>query len=311
VPLPAAMMTTSTAVMSFPSIRMRSAARLARIIGLLSLAVALVACTAVKLGYESVAQLGYWWLDGYVDFDDTQSVAARDDLARIHAWHRVNELPRYVQLLQQFEHLAPGNVSPAQACAFEPELRARADALRQRIEPALIAHAMTLQPPQVDHLERKFQERNREYQKEWARLAPDELLDKRLKEFVDRAETVYGGLDGAQRALMRQLLKDSVYSPAMVATESRRRQQDIVATLRHVAGQPVEIPEARAAVHALLDRAMVPPDAAHRVYLATMRQETCRLISTLHNTMRPTQREHAVRRLRGWQRDLRELAGDS
>jgi len=251
---------------------MRSAARLARIIGLLSLAVALAACTAVKLGYDSLAQLGYWWLDGYVDFDDTQAAAARDDLARIHAWHRANELPRYVQLLQQFERLAPSDVSPAQACAFEPEFRARGDALRRRVEPALIAHAMTLQPQQVDHLERKFQERSREYQKEWARLPPDELVDKRLKEFVDRAEMVYGSLDGAQRALMRQLLKTSVYSPAMVAAESRRRQQDIVATLRHVAGQPVEIPEARAAIHALLDRAMVPPDAAHRAYLASMRQ---------------------------------------
>jgi hypothetical protein len=221
----------------------------------------------------------------------------------------VNELPRYAQLLQQFERLAPADVSPAQACAFEPELRARGDALRQRVEPALIAHAMTLQPQQVDHLERKFQERSREYQKEWARLPPDELVDKRLKEFADRAETVYGSLDRGQRALMRQLLKNSVYNPVLVATESRRRQQDIVATLRHVAGKPVEIPEARAAIHALLDRTMVPPDAAHRAYLESMRQETCRFISTVHNAMRPQQREYAARRLRGWQRDLRDLAG--
>ena len=288
---------------------MRSAARLARIISLLSLAVALGGCTAVKLGYSSLAQLGYWWLDGYVDFDESQSAAVRDDLARIHAWHRVNELPRYVQLLQQFERLAPGDVTPAQACAFEPELRARADALRSRFEPALIAHAMTLQPEQLDHLERKFQERNREYQKEWVRLPPDELVDKRLNEFVERAEMLYGRLDGAQRALMRQLVRNSAYNPAMVATESRRRQKDIVTTLRHVAGQPLEIPEARGAVRALLDRVVVPPDAAHRAYLETVRQETCRMVSTMHNSMRPAQREHAARRLRSWQRDLRELSG--
>jgi hypothetical protein len=290
---------------------MRSAARLARIISLLSLAVALGGCTMVKLGYDSLAQVGYWWIDGYVDFDESQSAAVRDDLARIHAWHRINELPRYVQLLQQFERLAPGDVSPAQACAFEPELRARADALRYRFEPALIAHAITLQPQQLDHLERKFQERSREYQKDWVRLSPDELVDKRLKEFVDRAEMVYGRLDGGQRALMRQMLKNSVYNPAMVAAESRRRQQDILGTLRHVAGQPVEIPQARAAVHGLLDRVVIPPDAAHRAYLESMRQETCRMISAMHNSMRPQQRDYAARRLRGWQRDLRELAGGS
>lgn len=290
---------------------MRSAARLARIIGLLSLAVALSACTAVKLGYESLAQLSYWWLDGYVDFDETQSAAVRDDLARIHAWHRVNELPRYVQLLQQFERLAPGDVTPAQACAFEPELRARADALRYRFEPALIAHAMTLQPPQLKHLERKFQDRNRDYQKEWVRLSPDDLVDKRMKEFVDRAELVYGHLDGGQRALMRQLLQHSVYNPAMVAAENRRRQQDIVLTLRRIANQPVEIPEARTAIRGLLDRVLVPPDPAHRAYLESMRHETCRMVATMHNSMRPSQRDYAAKRLRGWQRDLRELSGAS
>jgi hypothetical protein len=295
--------------MSFPSIRMRSAARLARIIGLLSLAVALSACTAVKLGYDSLTQLGYWWLDGYADFDDMQGSAVRDDLARIHAWHRVNELPRYVQLLQQFERLAPGDITAAQACAFEPELRARADALRRRAEPALIAHAMTLQPRQLQHLEHKFQDRSRDYQKEWVRLAPDELVDKRLKEFAKRAEIVYGPLDDSQRALLREMLQKSVYSPAKVAAESRRRQQDIVLTLRGVSDKPVGIPEARAAIHGLLDRALVPPDPAHRAYLESMRHETCGIIATLHNSMRPAQREHAAQRLRDWQRDLRELSG--
>jgi hypothetical protein len=288
---------------------MRSAARLARIIGLLSLAVALGGCTAIKLGYESLAQVGYWWLDGYIDFDETQSAAVRDDLARIHAWHRVNELPRYVQLLQQFERLAPADVSPAQACAFEPELRARADALRARAEPAFIAHAMTLQPAQLEHLERKFQERNRDYQKEWVRLPRDEMVEKRLKEFADRAEMVYGHLEGGQRSLLRQLVKASPYDPAMVAAESRRRQQDILATLRHVSGRSVDIPEARAAVRALLDRVATPPDAAQRAYLESMRHDTCRMISAMHNSMRPAQRDAAARRLRGWQRDLRELAG--
>ena len=287
---------------------MRSAAPLARIIGLLSLAVALGGCTAVKLGYDSLAQLGYWWLDGYVDFDDGQSAAIRDDLARIHAWHRANELPRYVQLLQQFERLAPGDVSPAQACAFEPEFRARADAFRVRVEPALVANAMTLQPQQIDHLQRKFQDRNRDFEKEWVRLSPEELVDKRMKEFTERAEMVYGRLDSGQRALMRQMLKTSVYNPVQVATESRRRQQDIVATLRHVAGQPVEIPEARGAVHALLDRALAPPDPVQRAYLEAVRQETCRMVSAMHNSMRPSQREYAARKLRGWERDLRELS---
>jgi hypothetical protein len=39
-----------------------------------------------------------------------------------------------------------------------------------------------------------------------------------------------------------------------------------------------------------------------------MRQETCRIAAAVHNTTTASQRDHAARRLRAWQRDLAELA---
>ena len=53
------------------------------------------------------------------------------------------------------------------------------------------------------------------------------------------------------------------------------------------------------------------PDPAHRAYLESMRHETCRMIATMHNSMRPAQRDHAARRLRDCAADLRELSGMS
>ena len=284
---------------------------LARIIGLLSLAVALGGCSAIKLGYGSLTQLGSWWLDGYFDFDDTQNASVRDDLARIHAWHRANELPRYGQLLQRLERVAPGDLGAEQVCGFEPDVRARIDALRQRAEPALTAHALTIQPAQIEHLERKYQQRNREFQKEWVQLAPEDLVDKRLQQLVDRAEILYGRLDDGQRALLRQQLRASAYSPAIVGAERRRRQQEVLALSRKFSSGPTGIAEARAAVRGVLDRVVHSPDPAYVAYADTMRTEICRGAAALHNSMRPAQREHAVRRLRGWQRDIADLAAPS
>ena len=294
--------------MSFPSIRLRAAAPLARIICLLSLALALGGCSAIKLGYDSLGQLGYWWLDGFFDFDDAQGAAVRDDLARIHAWHRANELPRYGQLLQRLERLAPGDLTPEQVCGLEPELRARAEALRARVEPALTAHALTIQPQQLEHLERKFQQRNRDYEKEWVRLDRDELVDKRLEDITDRAEILYGRRDEAQRASLRQLLQGSRYSPATVLAERRRRQQATLALLRRFSNEKVGIPEARSAMHAHVEQLMVPREPAYAAYVDAMRQETCAFAAALHNSMRASQREHAAKRLRGWQRDLADLS---
>ncbi|RYY68668.1 MAG: hypothetical protein EOO24_51775, partial [Comamonadaceae bacterium] len=129
--------------MSCPSFLLRTMHRLAAIIGLLSLAVALGGCSAIKLGYSTSPELAYWWLDGYLDFDDVQRQRVREDLARIQAWHRTQELPKVLQLLQQAEKLAPGDVSAEQACAFEAPLRERFAALRDRVEPALVTTAIT------------------------------------------------------------------------------------------------------------------------------------------------------------------------
>ena len=76
-------------------------ANVARIIGLLSVAVALAGCSAIKLGYNSLPQVSSWWLDGYIDFSDEQEPRVRDDLARLHQWHRRQELPKIGALLQK------------------------------------------------------------------------------------------------------------------------------------------------------------------------------------------------------------------
>ncbi|HZY18870.1 MAG TPA: DUF6279 family lipoprotein [Ramlibacter sp.] len=294
--------------MSFPSILLRTAPALARIIGLLSLAVALGGCSAIKLGYASLPEVGYWWLDGYLDFDDDQQPRMREDLARVHAWHRAEELPRIVQLLQSFERLAPAEVTADQACSFEPALRERFTALRQRVEPVVAGHALALTPAQLEHLERKFTQRNREFQNEWVRLSAADLLDKRLKAFVERAETVYGSLGEPQRTAVRQQLEGSAYNPAAVLAERRRRQQDTLAVLRRLAGQGAGFDEARLAVRGLFDRLVQSPDAGYRAYVDTMRQETCRSLAAVHRSTTAAQRDHAARRLRGWQRDLTELS---
>jgi hypothetical protein len=295
--------------MSFPSLlRAVSTRPFVRIIGLLCLLLGLGGCSAIKLGYNALPEVAYWWLDGFVDFDDGQRQPVRDDIARVHAWHRTEELPRYVAVLQQVERLAATGFTPAQACALEPALRERAVVLLRGIEPYATAHALTLQPQQIQRIRRKYEERNREYQKEWVRLDRDELLEKREKEIVKRADTIYGAVNDRQLAVLRDHLRASAFSPAMALKERQRRQQDTLAVLQRVSSHGVALGDARAAVRGLLDRYLASPEPAYRAYVDTLRLETCRLIAALHEAATPEQRDTAVRRLRGWQRAFGELS---
>ncbi len=289
---------------------MHRIANLVRIIGLLSLAVALSGCSAIKLGYNTLPQVSAWWIDSYIDLGDEQEQRVREDIGRLHQWHRRQELPKISALLQQAERMVAGEFTAQEACGLVPDIRARVLALGEQAEPAAVTLALGLLPAQLEHLERKYQKNNRDYRKDWIDLPPDELRDKRFRQFLDRAETVYGRLDDAQREVLRRQMARTAFDPQTNLLERQRRQQDILQTLRGIAGQPVALGEARALLRGLIERGLQSPDRPYRDYQEMLLQETCRNLAAIHQNTTPQQRQNAVRRLRAYQHDLADLAGE-
>lgn len=283
--------------------------RTLRIIGALLAAAALASCSAIKLGYSAVDDVAYIWLDGYLAFGDEQGARVRDDLQRLHTWHRTQELPRVADLLGRMEQLAPQTLAPAQVCAFVPELQARLMAIADQAEPAVVRTALSLTPRQLRHLQRKSAENNRKWREEWIDITPAELKEKRFKQAVDRLEMIYGTLDEAQRAVLRAGLERSVFDPQRTLVERQRRQADLQQILQRLAGSQTPLPEARAALRGYLERSLRAPDPGYRAYQQAQQDESCQLIAAVHGAASPAQREQAARRLRAYQRDLRELSG--
>jgi hypothetical protein len=293
--------------MRIPSFLAACLPSIARIIGLLTLAASLTGCSAIKLAYNNFDEVAYWWLDSYLDLTDDQSPRLRQDLERLQQWHRIHELPEFIAMLHNMEALAPGEISPAQACAFVPRIRERLKVVAHRAEPPAVTLAISLEPEQLAHLERKYQKTLAEYRKDWVRLPPSELHDKRMKQFLERSEMIYGRLDDPQRQVLRSQMEQSVFDAKRVMAERQRRQQDALQTLRKLAGQPISLSDARVLISGLMKRVQESPDPEHRRYQQALIDEGCRTFSALHNSTSPPQREAAVRRLRAYQRELREL----
>jgi hypothetical protein len=287
---------------------MHRVAKLVRIIGLLGVAVALCACSAVKLVYDTLPQVSDWWLDGYIDLSDDQQPRVREDLARLHRWHRREELPKIAALLQRVEGMVQREPTPQEICAIVPDIRARLLALADRAEPAAVTLALDLAPQQLTHLERKYHRNNDDYRKEWIALSPEDLREKRFKQYLERMEMIYGRLDQPQRDLMRSQVEHTVFDAQTNLRERQRRQQDILRALRQLAGQPVPLSQARSTLHQLVERGLQSPDPAHRSYQDALIEEGCRNLAQLHQGTTPQQRQNAVRRLRAYQRDLQDLA---
>jgi hypothetical protein len=288
------------------SSRFRCAA-MARIIGVLLLAAALGACSAIKLAYNNLPTVSYWWLDDYLDFDSEQTPKVRDELAQLLAWHRQNELPRIASLLQEAQALAPGEVTPAQVCVMGDRIRERLLAVTERAEPAGTELALSLTDAQLQQLERKYEKNNASYRKEWLDRTQAQVQEKRYDQFLDRSEDFYGRLSAQQRDLLKQQVAQSVFDPRLADTERRHRQQEALVLLRgFVANKPSPV-EARAALHAYIQRIAEPPPGPWRDQQQALLQEGCRNTAVLHNGTSPSQRAQAVRRLQAYEDDLRQL----
>ncbi|WP_435502152.1 DUF6279 family lipoprotein [Variovorax sp. LT1R20] len=282
-------------------------AELARIIGVLLLVTALGACSAIRLAYNNLPEVSYWWLDGYFDFDSTQSPRVRDELAQLLAWHRQNELPKVITLLQGAQALAPGEVTPAQACGFADSIRERLLAVTERAEPATTDLALSLSESQLQQLERKYAKLNNEYRKDWLDRTPAQVQEKRYDQFLDRMEDFYGRLTAEQRDLLKQQVAQSVFNPQLADAERRKRQQEALVMLRGFATKKPSPAEARSALHAYLLRIAEPPPGPWRDQQQALLEEGCRNLAALHNGTSASQREQAVRRLQAYQSDLRQL----
>jgi len=279
-----------------------------RIIGVLLLAAALAGCNALKLSYSQGPTLLYWWLDGYVDVSDDQASQARQLIGQFFRWHRGNQLPEYIALLQRAQAQALEPTTPAAICAWVVEGRQRADiALRQAV-PAVADFVRTLEPEQVQHLEHKFRRTNKDFRND--NLQPDraERQKAAFKRVHDRAVLVYGRLDGAQRDWLLKGVAASPFDPERWYAERLARQHDIVQTLRTLVASPQMPPaQAQATIAALGERLLRSPRADYVQYQERLAEYNCALVAQLHNDASPAQRRHAHDKFKGWEDDLRSL----
>ena len=276
--------------------------------GLLLLLGALPACTGIKLGYNNGVELAAWWLDGHIDFTRAQSQQVRADLRQLQLHHRQQDLPDYAQTLRQTQALVAHDLDTDQVCAVASTVRGYMDAVLEAAEPAATTLVLSLTPAQITYLERKYAKTNADYRSDWLALSPGELLEKRYEKALDRAETVYGRLDAAQKSLLRQQVAQSHFDPQQVQAERLRRQTDTLQTLRQLQRDPATAGDTRAAVRGLLERSMHSPQPGYRAYAEALAQQDCQSIALVHNSTTPKQREAAVRWLAGYEQSLRELA---
>jgi len=265
-------------------------------------------CSTLKLGYNKVDSLAYWWLDGYADFSSAQSAKLQPALEQLMRWHREQELPSYAALLQQAQGLAGDNIAPAQVCSTWDAVQTRIDVLAAKALPALTEVALDMSPRQLAHIERQWAKKNTTWQDDWLKGTPTQREQKRLEAMVDRYESFYGDLNPAQTKLLLQQIKQSAWTPEWGWQDRLQKQQQLMRVMRSFQTQTPTADQAQEALKTVYQNWTSTSTGAGFEMRQRWMQQSCAHVAQLHNTTTAAQRLKAVQRIKAYLSDVKDLA---
>ncbi|MDO9316016.1 MAG: DUF6279 family lipoprotein [Burkholderiaceae bacterium] len=271
----------------------------------------LTGCSAVRLVYNQAPDITYWWLDGYVDFNEQQSLRAKEALGDWFAWHRRTELPHYAALLSRARSEVAGPATSEQACRWFDELNLRFDAGFERALPGLADVMRRLSPVQIAHLEHKYADNNESLAEDYLQDRPEARVKAQFKRALERIEMVYGRMSSAQRDRIAALALQTPFDPERWLAERQRRQQDTLQTLARLNADQATVEQAMAALRVLVQRSRVSPNDDYRAYQQQLVQFNCGFAAQVHNLSAPDQRAKAAAQLKDWEDDARALAAQA
>ena len=281
------------------------------IAALCGLALLLSGCSALRIGYSQAADLAYWWLDGYADFNGEQTRRIREALAQWFVWHRKTQLPDYAQLLVRAQAEVRGDTTPARVCEWQGELLKRAHVAWEQAAPAAAEWALSVTPQQIQHIERRYAKANDEFRDDYLQEDPRERTEATIKRTVERAESLYGRLDVAQRTRIAAAMARSPFDPELWLAERKLRQQEALQLLRKLNVDGASREQAQGALRVYVDQLERSPREAYRRYSERLVEFNCAFAAGLHNSISPAQRRTALSKLSGWEGDVRALAAQT
>jgi len=285
----------------------RSSLKLPIIAVLVLLSSTLAGCSVVRFGYNQADHLTYWWLDRFVDFNDVQKPRTRDALTQWFAWHRRAHLPGYATLLANSQNLVLEDITAERTCGLGTDLRGYMDSAFERVLPMTAEITLTLTPRQIQNIEQRYAKINEEFREEHLEGDAAKRLKKSVKRTAERAEFFYGKLDNAQQELITRWVTLSPYEVNIWNAERHRRQQDLVQVLRRLNADNSTRDKAQVALRAYVERIYRSPNDDYRRYAEQVWLYNCAFVANLHNVTTAAQREHAVKKLKGWESEIRVL----
>lgn len=266
------------------------------------------ACSVLKLAYDQAPTLVSWRINKSLDLEGAQRDAARAAVREWFAWQRREQLPAIAAFMDRAEREALGEVTPALACERRQEIEGWMRASAERAAPLFARIAVTLSPAQIDHLQKHFKDKDKDFADEFLDEDAEDRQEAAAKYVETWMERFYGRMDRDQRRQIASEVERLPFDAAAINQQRQRVQNNLIALLRRLQAQHATAEQAQGPIRAMLLDAIVPTDARQRADMQRWAAAGCQMMASLHNHTSAPQRRTVVDRLKGWSADLSALA---
>ncbi|KGY10320.1 DUF6279 family lipoprotein [Vibrio sinaloensis] len=167
----------------------------------------LVGC-GTKFVYNNMDWLLIEYLEDYVDLNSDQESLIEQRVALLSEWHRSEEIPNYVEHLDELMTLDLKNLTAAQLNAQEEKLRAHTNRIVKRVAPDLAQLIHKLSDEQVDELMDNIRVRHSKYKAKYSQLNEEEVRQVYAERIAESMENWLGRLTKDQERLVEQWSND-------------------------------------------------------------------------------------------------------
>ncbi|WP_331401830.1 DUF6279 family lipoprotein [Vibrio sinaloensis] len=167
----------------------------------------LVGC-GTKFVYNNMDWLLIEYLEDYVDLNSDQESLIEQRVALLSEWHRSEEIPNYVEHLDELMTLDLKNLTAAQLNAQEEKLRAHTERIVKRVAPDLAQLIHKLSDEQVDELMDNIRVRHSKYKAKYSQLNEEEVRQVYAERIAESMENWLGRLTKDQERLVEQWSND-------------------------------------------------------------------------------------------------------
>lgn len=274
------------------------------LIVLLALTV-LAGCSLVRLGYGHLDTFALWTADEYFDLDADQKQEFQKRFAKLHDWHRYEQLPDYAAFLSSARARLEKGITREDVLWATEEVKQRYRTLVSRAADDAAALLLTVTPEQLGALQRQWDEDNRDFVREY-RLDRDVEAQQRARarRVLSRIRDWVGHLDDAQDRRIIALANELPLIHGLRYEDRLRRQREFL-QLMQARGMPQEFTERLR--HWLANWEEGRDPAYHREFEAWVRQQAD-FYTAVYGILLPHQRTAVAERVQRYADDFTQLA---